>query len=100
LAASECPDRALVDLQQPGIDGVEAFSRLRKRPTETDIPVVAVTAQAIKHDRERTLQAGFAGVELHILQRVATHQDPPSPAPSPPRHPGDAGRRDRVFSVV
>jgi len=61
LAVSEPPDLVLMDLQLPGIDGTEALRRLRESPRTADIPVVAVTAQAMKQDRERILQAGFDG---------------------------------------
>ena len=61
LAVSEPPDLVLMDLQLPGIDGVEGLRRLRESPRTADIPVVAVTAQAMKQDRERALQAGFQG---------------------------------------
>jgi CheY-like chemotaxis protein len=70
LAASEPPDLVLMDLQLPGIDGMEALRRLRESPRTADIPVVAVTAQAMKQDRERALQAGFDGyVEKPISVR-------------------------------
>ena len=61
LAVSEPPDLVLMDLQLPGIDGMEALRRLRESPRTADIPVVAVTAQAMKQDRERALEAGFNG---------------------------------------
>jgi len=61
LAVSEPPDLVLMDLQLPGIDGMEALRRLRGSPLTAGIPVVAVTAQAMKHDRERALEAGFDG---------------------------------------
>ena len=60
-AVSEPPDLVLMDLQLPGIDGMEALRRLRESPRTAAIPVVAVTAQAMKHDRERALEAGFNG---------------------------------------
>ena len=75
LAASEPPDLILMDLQLPGIDGMEALRRLRESPQTADIPVVAVTAQAMKHDRERALQAGFDGyVEKPISVRAFPDQ--------------------------
>ena len=75
LAASELPDLVLMDLQLPGIDGMEALRRLRESPQTADIPVVAVTAQAMKHDRERALQAGFDGyVEKPISVRAFPDQ--------------------------
>ena len=61
LAVKEPPDLVLMDLQLPGIDGMEALRRLRENPRTADIPVVAVTAQAMKQDRERALEAGFNG---------------------------------------
>jgi two-component system cell cycle response regulator DivK len=61
LAVNEHPDLVLMDLGLPGIDGVEALRRLRESPRTADIPVVAVTAQAMKQDRERALRAGFDG---------------------------------------
>ena len=70
LAVSEPPDLVLMDLQLPGIDGMEALRRLRESPRTADIPVVAVTAQAMKQDRERALDAGFNGyIEKPITVR-------------------------------
>jgi two-component system cell cycle response regulator DivK len=75
LAASEPPDLVLMDLQLPGIDGVEALRRLRESPRTADIPVVAVTAQAMKDDRERALDAGFNGyIEKPISVRTFPDQ--------------------------
>jgi two-component system, cell cycle response regulator DivK len=75
LAVSEPPDLVLMDLQLPGIDGLEALRRLRENPRTADIPVVAVTAQAMKQDRERALRAGFDGyVEKPISVRAFPDQ--------------------------
>ena len=75
LAVSEPPDLVLMDLQLPGIDGMEALRRLRENPRTADIPVVAVTAQAMKQDRERVLRAGFNGyVEKPISVRAFPDQ--------------------------
>jgi two-component system cell cycle response regulator DivK len=75
LAASEAPDLVLMDLQLPGIDGMEALRRLRESSRTADIPVVAVTAQAMKQDRERALDAGFNGyVEKPISVRAFPDQ--------------------------
>jgi CheY-like chemotaxis protein len=71
LAVEEPPDLVLMDLQLPGIDGMEALRRLRESPRTAGIPVVAVTAQAMKQDRERALEAGFDGyVEKPISVRT------------------------------
>ena len=75
LAVKEPPDLVLMDLQLPGIDGTEALRRLRENPRTADIPVVAVTAQAMKHDRERALDAGFNGyIEKPISVRAFPDQ--------------------------
>ena len=60
--AAECrPDLVLMDLQLPGIDGIEALRQLRASPRTQDVPVVAVTAFAMREDRERAFRAGFDG---------------------------------------
>jgi two-component system, cell cycle response regulator DivK len=75
LAVKEPPDLVLMDLQLPGIDGMEALRRLRESPRTADIPVAAVTAQAMKQDRERVLDAGFNGyVEKPISVRAFLDQ--------------------------
>ena len=50
-----------MDLQLPGIDGHEALLRIRANPRCSGIPVVAVTAFAMKEDVERATVAGFDG---------------------------------------
>ena len=75
LAVKEPPDLVLMDLQLPGIDGMEALRQLRESPRTAGIPVVAVTAQAMKQDRERALDAGFDGyVEKPISVRAFPDQ--------------------------
>jgi CheY-like chemotaxis protein len=61
LAGAHVPDLVLMDVQLPGMDGLEALARLRADPTTSGIPVVAVTAFAMKDDRERFVAAGFDG---------------------------------------
>jgi two-component system cell cycle response regulator DivK len=61
LAADCDPDLVLMDLQLPGIDGYEALRLIRDDPRVGDVPVVAVTAFAMREDRERTARAGFDG---------------------------------------
>ena len=59
--AGEHPALILMDVRLPDMDGVEALRRLRLDPRTADIPVLAVTAQAMKGDRERFTEAGFDG---------------------------------------
>jgi CheY-like chemotaxis protein len=61
LARAERPDLVLMDVQLPGIDGIEALARLRADARTAGIRVVALTALAMKDDRERCLRAGFDG---------------------------------------
>ena len=50
-----------MDVQLPGMDGVEALAQLRGDERTASIPVLALTAQAMHGDRERFLSAGFDG---------------------------------------
>jgi two-component system cell cycle response regulator DivK len=61
LAAEHCPDVILMDIQLPDIDGIHALEHLRRYPGTASIPVVALTAFAMKSDRDRLLAAGFDG---------------------------------------
>lgn len=64
-----------MDLQLPGIDGIEALRLLRESPRTTKIPVVALAAVAMKDDRERGLKAGFDGyLEKPISVRALPQQ--------------------------
>ncbi|HET7654181.1 MAG TPA: response regulator [Acidimicrobiales bacterium] len=60
-ARAEPPDLVLMDVALPDMDGVEALRLLRDDPLTSDVPVVAVTAFAMKGDRERLLDEGFDG---------------------------------------
>ena len=55
----ERPDLILMDIHLPGIDGIEALRRLRADAATRSIPVIAVTASAMTHDRQKILAAGF-----------------------------------------
>ena len=59
LARSLQPDLAVVDIDLPGIDGVELCRRLRADPATRAIPLVALSANALPADIERALAAGF-----------------------------------------
>ena len=75
LAASEEPDLILMDLQLPGIDGAEALRRIRASERTRGVPVVAVTAFAMDHDRDRAFESGFTGyVEKPISVRRLPQQ--------------------------
>jgi two-component system cell cycle response regulator DivK len=75
LAEETCPDLILMDLQLPGIDGVEALRRIRGTATNPEVPVVAVTAFAMDDDRDRAFDSGFNGyVEKPISVRSLPQQ--------------------------
>jgi len=75
IALERPPDLVLMDLQLPGIDGTEALRRLRGSPRTESVPVVAVTAFAMKDDRESALMAGFDGyLEKPISVRALPSQ--------------------------
>ena len=61
LATAHGPDLVLMDIELPDLDGVNALRRLRTNERTAAIPVLAVTAQAMRGDRERFLAAGFDG---------------------------------------
>jgi two-component system cell cycle response regulator DivK len=61
LARANEPALVLMDVQLPGIDGIETLARLRSDSRTASIPVLALTAQAMHGDRERFLNAGFDG---------------------------------------
>jgi CheY-like chemotaxis protein len=59
LAKSQLPDLILMDIELPGMNGIEAFTRIRKAPETQHIPVLALTASAMVADRETILSHGF-----------------------------------------
>ncbi len=59
LARRHRPDLVLMDIQLPGISGVEALARLRGDPATAAIPVAAVTASVMQQDRSAITAAGF-----------------------------------------
>jgi two-component system cell cycle response regulator DivK len=59
LAKERKPDLVLMDIQLPGINGIEAFRQLRADPATARIPVVAITASVTPTDRSQITAAGF-----------------------------------------
>lgn len=58
LARADRPDLILMDIQLPGMDGLEATALLKQEPATAAIPVIALTAMAMKDDQEKTRVAG------------------------------------------
>lgn len=61
LALQEKPDLVLMDIQLPGIDGLEATRRIRKSENGQSMTIVALTSYAMTGDKERSLAAGCNG---------------------------------------
>jgi two-component system, cell cycle response regulator DivK len=59
LAIEQKPDLVLMDIQLPGISGIDALRILRANPVTATIPVIAVTASVMQHDRKMITEAGF-----------------------------------------
>ncbi len=79
LARDERPDLVLMDIQLPGMDGLEATALLKRDAATRAIPVIALTALAMKGDEERIRAAGCDGYIAkpmgiqEFLASVATH---------------------------
>lgn len=61
LARAEQPDLILMDIQLPGMDGLAATALLKQDPLTATIPVIALTAMAMKEDKEKSQVAGCDG---------------------------------------
>jgi two-component system cell cycle response regulator DivK len=63
LAREHHPALILMDIQLPGISGVDAFRQLRGDPGTRSIPVIAVTASVMAQERQKVMAAGFDGFQ-------------------------------------
>ena len=61
LAGERHPDLILMDIQLPGMSGIDALRVLRANPATAVIPVIAVTASVMQQDRSQITEAGFDG---------------------------------------
>jgi|KBSSwiStaDraftv2_1062776.scaffolds.fasta_scaffold582717_2 two-component system cell cycle response regulator DivK len=81
-ARLERPDLILMDIGMPVMDGYEATERLKADPGLSGVPVVALSAHAMEHEKERAYQAGcVAHIEKPIdmttfIRQVQTHLRP------------------------
>jgi two-component system cell cycle response regulator DivK len=57
-AIAEHPDLILMDVQLPGMDGLKATSLLKRNPATSTIPIIALTALAMKEDEGKAIEAG------------------------------------------
>jgi len=61
IARERKPALILMDIQLPGMSGIEALRALRAAPATAAIPVVAITASVMQQDRQQIMSAGFDG---------------------------------------
>ena len=61
MAASLAPDIILMDINMPDIDGYTLTAQMRTYPDLVNVPIIALTANVMKGDRERTLAVGCDG---------------------------------------
>lgn len=79
LARRQQPELVLMDIQLPGMDGLEATALLKSDESTRDIPVIALTALSMKGDEERIRAAGCDGyiakplAYKDFLATIATH---------------------------
>ena len=75
LARERQPALILMDIQLPGMSGIEALGRLRADAMTRTIPVIAVTASVMAQDRGRVMAAGFDGFQgkpISVRELLAT----------------------------
>lgn len=96
LARSEQPDLILMDIQLPGMDGLAATAILKQDPVTAAIPVIALTALAMKADQEKSQIAGcddyiakplrykelYAAIDLQLARRSRSVASLPGEQPA------------------
>ena len=77
LAAEHLPDLVLMDIQLPGMNGMEALKILRAETATARIPVIAITASVMTQDRQQIMDTGFDGFiekPINLREFLATVQ--------------------------
>ena len=69
ILKNQTPDLILMDISLPGMDGLTATQAIKKNPSTANIPVVALTAHAMKDDKERAVEAGC---DAYLLKPIET----------------------------
>jgi two-component system cell cycle response regulator DivK len=92
LALAEQPDLILMDIQLPGMDGLAATAILKQDPATAAIPIIALSALAMKADKERSQTAGCDAYivkplrykELYSVMGHLLQEPKPSASQAPP----------------
>ncbi len=61
LALKERPDLIIMDIQLPGIDGLETTKRIRESEADGEIPIIALTSFALAGDKQKAISVGCTG---------------------------------------
>jgi CheY-like chemotaxis protein len=70
---SHNPDLILMDIQLPNVDGLELTKKIKSNDKTKDIPIIAVTAYAMKGDKERILESGC---DAYVSKPIDTQELP------------------------
>ncbi|MFQ6122921.1 MAG: response regulator [Dehalococcoidales bacterium] len=73
IAIRERPDLIIMDIQLPKVNGLEVTKRLRQMPALSHIPIIALTAYAMKGDREKFIEAGC---DAYLSKPINTRELP------------------------
>ena len=73
VATTERPDLILMDIQLPKMSGLEVTRKLRQLPAFNHIPIIAITAYAMKGDKEKFIEAGC---DAYLAKPIDTRELP------------------------
>ena len=73
MATKDKPDLIIMDIQLPKVSGLEVTKRLRQMPAFNYIPIIAVTAYAMKGDKKKVIEAGC---DAYLSKPINTRQLP------------------------